>query len=170
MSDDENTLRIEVSGMPHPQPRPRHVTRQGMVSTMGPRVKAWRMRVAAAIDGAVANVGEAVIERFHDGALGLELLFRVPVTAKHAHWVGLAHHTDPDADNLAKPMMDELQNRKVVPNDGRIAELAVRKVWCRPEDGGCVMTLRRLASPRVGLGLTGQGERPEWLQSGEDGA
>lgn len=158
-------LRVEVLGSPHPQPRPRWVAGQGVVSTVGPRVKAWRLKLATAISEAALEVGEAVIERFHEGALALRIEFRIPVEAKHREWVGLAHHKTPDTDNLAKPVMDELQAANVLPDDGRIAELFVRKVWCRPQDAGCTLILAPLASPRVGRGLTGAGEKlgPSWL-------
>lgn len=164
-------LRIEVRGNPHPQPRPRHVPGQGVVSTIGPRVKAWRLRLADAIATAAADVGEAAIERFHEGALALRLEFRIPVTAGKAGWVGLAHHTTPDTDNLAKPVMDELQAAKVIPNDGRIAELAVRKVWCRPKEAGLVLVLAPLAAPKPGRGGRAQGEAPapDWLREGLEG-
>lgn len=164
MSENESesesgAVLIEVSGNPHPQPRPRWVAGQGMVSTMGPRVKAWRMRLAEAIAQAVADLGEAEFERFNNGAVGLVLEFRIPVEAKNAKWVGLFHHKTPDTDNLAKPVMDELTNAKVLPDDGRIAELVVRKRWCRPQDAGLTMTLARVPAPR-GLEL---GEWPGWL-------
>lgn len=166
---DLPTLRIEIRGMPHPQPRPRFVKGQGVVSTLAPRVKAWRLRLADAIATAALEVGEAEIERFHAGALALRLEFRIPVEAKRAAWVGLAHHTRPDTDNLAKPVMDELQAARVLPDDGRIAELTVRKVWCRPKDAGLVLLLEGLPAPKVGrpAGAGAQGEAPGWL-SGQD--
>lgn len=157
---DDDRLVIRVSGSPHPQPRPRWVAGQGMVSTMGPRVKAWRMRLADAIAQTVADVGEAVIERFHNGAVGLTLEFGIPVEAKNGKWVGMFHHRTPDTDNLAKPVMDELTRAAVLPDDGRIAELVVRKRWVRAQDAGVTLVLARLEAPRV----LERGEAPGWLR------
>lgn len=166
MSDESEVLRIEIRGNPHPQPRPRFVTGQGVVSTMGPRVKAWRLRLSTAMTEAVLAIGEAEVERFHQGALRLVLEFGIPAEAKHAAWVGLAHHLRPDTDNLAKPVMDELQAAKLLPDDGRIAELVVRKRWCRPADAGCVVLLAPLAAPKVGRPAGGKAEPPGWLEAG----
>lgn len=159
--DDDERLVIRVSGSPHPQPRPRWVAGQGMVSTMAPRVKAWRMRLADAIAQTVADVGEAVIERFHNGAVGLTLEFGIPVEAKNAKWVGLYHQKRPDTDNLAKPPADLLVKAGVLPDDGQVAELIVRKRWVRAQDAGLTMILRRLPAPRV----LERGEAPGWLRA-----
>jgi Holliday junction resolvase RusA-like endonuclease len=163
-------LRIDVRGMPHPQPRPRFVKGQGAVSTIGPRVKAWRMRLAAAISDAAVAIGEAEVERFHQGALSLRLEFRIPVQAEKPGWVGLYHHLPPDTDNLAKPVMDELQAAKILPDDGRIAELSVRKVWCRAQDAGCTVLLAMLPAPMIGRVPAGyeawaKAQAPGWLEA-----
>ena len=160
------TLRIEISGNPHPQPRPRFVKGQGVVSTIGPRVKRWRIALADAIHSAAADVGEAEVERLHNGALALELLFRIPAEAKRHDWIGQHHHLRPDTDNLAKPVMDELQAAHVLPDDGRIARLVVDKVWCHPRDAGCVIVLSGLKAPRVGR-PPGSGKAPAWLADAE---
>lgn len=164
MAARDNAIRIVVAGMPHPQPRPRWVAGQGMVSTLAPRVKTWRMRVAVAISEAAFDVGEAVIECMHEGALSLELEFRIPPPARRTGWIGLAHHTAPDTDNLAKPIMDELQNAKMLPNDGRIAELIVRKVWSRPCHAGCTILLKNLPAPFVGIRYENM---PKWLKESQ---
>ena len=161
MSTLEDAIRITISGMPHPQPRPRWVAGQGMVSTLAPRVKTWRMRVARAISDAAFDVGEAVIERMHEGCLSLSLQFNIPAPADKKTWIGLAHHRTPDTDNLAKPIMDELQNAKMLPDDGRIAELIVRKVWCKPADGGCTLVLKPLPAAYVGVR---HADMPRWLE------
>lgn len=162
MSENDEVLVIQVSGNPHPQPRPRWVAGQGMVSTMGPRVKAWRMRLAEAIAEAVADVGEAVVERLHNGAVSLVLEFRIPVEASKAKWVGLWHHKTPDTDNLAKPVMDELTKGGVWPDDGRVAELIVRKRWCTPKEAGLTLAIARVPAPAV----LERGEAPAWLREG----
>lgn len=153
-------LRVVISGMPHPQPRPRWVAGQGMVSTLAARVKTWRMRVAHAVSEAIFEVGENTVELLHDGALSLHLDFRIPIKGKYPHWIGMYHHTAPDTDNLAKPIMDELQRAKALPNDGRIAELVVRKQWCAPKDAGCTVLLQKVPAPFVGIRYE---NGPKWL-------
>lgn len=169
--NEPTPLRIEVRGNPHPQPRPRHVPGQGFVSTIGPRVKAWRLRLAAAIHEAALAIGEDAVERFHQGALRLDLLFSIPVPKGREGWIGLYHHLPPDRDNLEKPVMDELQAAKMIPNDGRIADGSFRKVWCRPKEAGLVLVLTPLAAPKPGRGGRAQGEAPapDWLREGLEG-
>lgn len=163
-----DTLRLEIRGNPHPQPRPRWVGGQGMVSTMGPRVKAWRMRLAKAMAEVVADLGEGYMEQFHEGAVSLELLFRIPAPGNKAKWIGLAHHQTPDTDNLAKPVMDELQSRRILANDGAIARLVVEKVWCEKDRAGCTIILQRLVAPYVGWRapprVDSEGPMPVWMR------
>lgn len=149
MSTDLPALRIEIRGVPHAQPRPRFVGGR-VVSTIGPRVKGWRLAVHNAAQEAALAVGEDAIEALNQFALRMDIEFRLPVPAKNPDWAGLAHWHKPDRDNLEKAVMDELQAAKVLLDDCRIAEGTFRKVWCRPKDAGCVVSLSALPGPPIG--------------------
>lgn len=161
-------LRIEISGVPHPQPRPRFVKGQGVVSTIAPRVKRWRLLVhMAAVDAAQA-VGEAEIEQLNRFPLSVDFEFRLPHPAGKAAWIGSPHWHRPDRDNLEKAVMDELQAARILDDDGRVAAGSFRKIWCRPCDAGCTVVLTAMPAPREGR--PAKDEAPGWLDAGQGAA
>jgi len=179
---EELALRFEVHGTPIPQPRPRFVGH--VVSTAGPRAKRWRQLVQAAVDEAAVALGEAVIEQIggtgeHEGGRGgasfrgvsLEMEFRFPVPSGKAAWIGRPHGLRPDSDNLAKLVMDVMQDAHVLVDDGRVADLRVRKVWSAARSAGATVVMRSMAQAQPvaaeaapgwlgATGIAGNEERP----------
>jgi len=153
-NDEELALRIEVHGTPIPQPRPRFVDGRA-VSTAGPRAKRWKHAVIQACEEAAIALGEAAIEQIggigdaeggrgggHYRGVSLEMEFRFPVPAGKPERVGRPHGLRPDSDNLAKLVMDSMQAAGLLKDDGRVADLRVRKVWATPRKAGCTVVMR----------------------------
>lgn len=172
MNDEELALRIEVHGTPIPQPRPRFVDGRA-VSTAGPRAKRWKHAVIQACEEAAIALGEGVIEQIggigdaeggrgggHYRGVSLEMEFRFPVPAGKSERVGRPHGLRPDSDNLAKLVMDSMQAAGLLKDDGRVADLRVRKVWATPRRAGCTVVMR----PMAGVGARERAqEAPDWL-------
>lgn len=163
------SVRIVVAGVPHAQPRPRFVNGVA-VSTIGPRIKRWRLMLQAAIQDAAHSIGEAELEVLNRFPLALAMEFRFQVPPKHKAWQGTPHWHKPDCDNLAKPVMDELVKARMIDDDARIARAGVSKLWASPLVGGPGMTLVLVAldGPRAGRPQkeAGAGEAPAWLEEG----
>lgn len=121
-----------VHGRPHPQPRPRFVDGR-VVSTADRKTAAWKALVVRAAREALANSGGQRLA----GAVRLEVEFRFKPPAKNADRIGKPHTQKPDADNLAKLVMDALTAARVFGDDALVAETVVRKVWHAA--GGCVV-------------------------------
>lgn len=129
------TAYFTVTGTPKGQPRPR-VTRFGTYN--GHSADEWK----AAVRAAWAESGCQPFPRH----LRMRLEFWMARPAGHLTKRGAftksapAHHTHkPDADNLAKAVLDALQDAGAYPDDSRIISLHVSKAWA--EQGGCRITI-----------------------------
>jgi Holliday junction resolvase RusA-like endonuclease len=130
-----------VAGIPRPQPRPRFVragSKIRAVSTASDLVKIWRLRVLRAVIHAVSG-SEPL-----SGALEVELVFTFapPRTAEGRSRIGQPHTQRPDADNLAKLVLDVMQAGRAFADDAKVARLTVVKAW--GEDQGAAVTVRQL--------------------------
>lgn len=129
-----------VLGHPASQPRPR-MTRTGRAYNP-PSADAWKacVRAAWSIHGD---------EAFGDSGLRLGLEFVMPRPA--AHWTSkgvlrssapVTHRSKPDLDNLAKAVMDALENAGAFANDCAVQDLRVLKRYGRQcETPGCWITI-----------------------------
>ncbi len=140
---------IDVKGTPRPQPRPRFV-RGRTVSTADANAKRWIASVEAATRAALAEHGQQT------GPLSVLLSFHFPTPKKDRH--GLPHTHVPDADNLAKLVLDSLMRAGLFKDDSAISCLVARKTWAASPSAGVSITIgpdRRVSLPQP----TG----PAWL-------
>lgn len=129
------TAYFTVTGTPKGQPRPR-VTRFGTYN--GHSADTWK----AAVRAAWAESGCQPFPRH----LRMRLEFFLQRPASHLTKAGQLtksapiHPTcKPDADNLAKAVMDALGDAKAYPDDARIISLHVSKAYAA--EGGCRITI-----------------------------
>lgn len=122
-------------GKPQPQPRPR-MTKAGHAYNP-PSADAWK----AAVRSAWASITAAPFPR----AIRLRLRFILP--RPKGHWTTKGKLVKdapaepigkPDVDNLAKAVMDALENAGAFPNDCAVLSLTVSKRYAdREESAGC---------------------------------
>jgi len=144
MSD---ALEIFVAGLPKGQPRPRAFARHGMVRMYDPATaEGWKSAIAAEWKASAPSrpqISEAV-------ALKLEFYF--PRPKAHFCKSGLRlsaprwHTQKPDADNLAKAVMDALSQIGVWRDDDQVALLQTSKRFGPFGDraSGCLIRLKVL--------------------------
>lgn len=114
-------LTLFAAGHPRPQPRPRFVGGR-VVSTLSPLARAWRETVASAVKSGMRRTPAWPC------GCALELVFVMPTRDKKRH--GRSHLIRPDVDNLAKAVMDVLEERGALPRgDADVCVLTVAKVW-----------------------------------------
>lgn len=113
---------FRVNGLPHGEPRHRHVVATGRVYTdTSHKAHAWKKSVRAAALDSLSLLSAPIEPIIPLGTpISLDLFFTFPRPAKHhvardkAREIrenAPAHHTaKPDADNLAKAVMDSLAN------------------------------------------------------------
>lgn len=111
---------LEVQGVPRPQPRPRFVKGR-VVSTADANAKRWIILVEA---GARAL---ADVKGKQSGPIAVAIGFRFPSKDKARH--GKPHLSRPDADNLAKLILDCLMRAGLIDDDACVSSLAVQKTW-----------------------------------------
>ena len=165
-------LLFTVRATPRPQPRPRFVNGR-VISTAKKTTVLWRLAVARAAKRALEDAGHGPGPAF-SGSIGLSLAFLFRPGDKFAYRIGEPHTQRPDADNLAKGVMDVLQSVGVFADDAKVAELACRKVWSAQP--GCHVRVWSIAptpgpgeGPQPDDGCLGYADAPEWL-SGPGGA
>lgn len=133
-------------GLPKGQPRPKAFHRKGMA---GARVydpgtaEGWKSQVAIA---ARPFIGQEPVTM----PLRLVLVFWFPRpkghfrSGKHANEkrdnAPTFHASKPDADNLAKAVMDALTVLRIWADDSQICDLSVRKRYADGQ-GGCSITI-----------------------------
>jgi len=143
------TIALFVAGTPKPQPRPRFVGGRA-VSTLDAKTNAWKGQIRAIVTHArMAN--ESMFARMGVGTpIELNLVFSFE-SERHT---GLHTHK-PDADNLAKLVMDVLVDAKAWEgDDSRVAVLYCRKQWCAPGEGGVAIEITATVADE---------EKPDWL-------
>jgi len=121
------TLAFFAAGIPKGQPRPRAFSRGGHARVFDPgTAEGWKACVAVA--------AQPHRSRFVDaGPLWVSLSFTFPRPKSHSTKKGLRpdapefHTAKPDADNLAKAVLDALTQINVWSDDAVIASLEVAK-------------------------------------------
>lgn len=138
---------IRVTGIPKGQPRPRAFVRGKRAAVYDPgTAENWKGDVARAcstLEGA----------RLHT-PLSVTMTFFLPRPKSHFGAGGdlkpsaprYMHDGKPDADNLAKAVLDALTNIGVWIDDDQVCELTVRKYWEQPRENppGCVIRMAEL--------------------------
>jgi len=149
---------ITVQGTPRSQPRGRAVGENRIVSIVDPRTKAWAASVRSAAQRCMDGLGgPKVTEAILGGKrcpLAMRVIFHIP-TKNPKDW-GKWHSAASryDLDNLEKLVMDELMGRKGCPlgsDDARIANKWGIKLWSRPRDAGCYVTLEQAGDPALAV-------------------
>jgi Holliday junction resolvase RusA-like endonuclease len=142
---------LNVPGIPRPQPRPRFVKGR-VVSTADANARRWISSVVRVAAETARVKGKA------EGPLSVCLGFTFP-TRDAKRW-GLPHLHRPDADNLAKLVLDAAMKAGLIADDATVSCLAIRKTWGRVGEEGLAMTLgpdRRVLLPAP------PNDRPDWL-------
>lgn len=138
-------LSVFVAGEPKGQPRPRAFVRGGRAAVYDPSTaEGWKSEVARAFaDHETAR---------HDGPFMVELRFEMRRPKSHFGKKGLKPSAPtrlfakkPDADNLAKAVLDALTSLKVWHDDDAVTDLIVRKRWADADGrSGCRVTIYQL--------------------------
>lgn len=136
------TVQLFVPGTPRPQPRPRFAKGR-VVSTADPLAARWTKACEFAASMTISHLGGAGMIPHYLGAkkepLKVELFFMFPAQRRDKDRYGKPHTRTPDADNLAKLVLDAFVRKGLVPgDDSRVCELYVKKEWCRVADAGCL--------------------------------
>lgn len=171
---------IVASGTPRPQPRPRFANGR-VISTADSNAKFWIRRVAHACKQAMDIVGgrQSMSELIGDGALTVKMQFRFsqggdPMAKPKAHkQTGKPHTSKPDADNLAKLVLDVMTRSGVIKDDMMVSSLTIDKVWSKNRDCGVTVHVTEYRPQFVPVGLTEkQGyppeeypDNPSWLKT-----
>lgn len=142
---------IKVAGSPKGQPRVRAFVRGGRAAVYDPgTAEGWKGSIAAAckeLEGLSLT-----------GPLVLSLTFYMPRPKSHFRANGtikatappMLHTNKPDADNLAKAVMDCFSAIRVWIDDDQVCELTVRKWWERPSDApGCKIMIFTLTEEEI---------------------
>jgi Holliday junction resolvase RusA-like endonuclease len=138
---------FRADGMPKGQPRPRAFSRGGRASVYDPgTAEGWKSCVAVA---AKDLRGGAI-----HSPLSVTMTFYLPRPKSHYRSNGALkptapvyiHDSKPDADNLAKAVLDALTTIQVWQDDDQVCELTVRKYWEQPgtHQPGCVVRIQEM--------------------------
>jgi Holliday junction resolvase RusA-like endonuclease len=121
-----------------------------VVSTVSPLARRWIATVEAAARVAVKEHGQ------QSGPLSVLMSFHFATPKKDRH--GQPHTFVPDADNLAKLVLDSLMRAGLFKDDSAVSCLLARKTWAPSPSAGVAITIgpdRRVSLPQP----TG----PAWL-------
>jgi Holliday junction resolvase RusA-like endonuclease len=125
-------LSLFIAGLPKGQPRPKACIRGRHAGVYDPgTADDWKMIVRHEVRKAWNGV---VI----DGPVSLSLVFYMPRPKSHYGRSGIKdsapiyHIGRPDADNLAKAVMDALSNLNVWEDDSAVCSLTVHKLYSKP--------------------------------------
>lgn len=141
---------VNVRGTPRPQPRPRFV-RGRVVSTADANAKRWISQVEAASRQAAGAKGRQA----GPVAVVIEFTFPTKDTSRH----GKPHTSRPDADNLAKLVLDSAMRAGLIGDDAAVSCLTVRKTWGSASQSGADLVL----APDARLVIPPDLGRPDWL-------
>lgn len=144
-----STLTFQVTGEPKGQPRPRAFARKmGNVHVArfydSDVADAWKRAVYLEVLEAAYRAGWQVTT----GPVSVSLNFAMPRPKSHTGAKGLkpsapVHHSGkPDADNLAKLVMDQItKSGKIWRDDSQVATLIVHKIWASGNESGCAVLI-----------------------------
>lgn len=132
-----------IPGTPKGQPRPRAFVRGNRAAVYDPgTAEGWKSEVARAME----PFENAKLE----GPFGVSLKFYMPRPKLHIGAKGLKpsaprslFYKKPDADNLAKAVLDALTSIAVWKDDDAVTDLVVRKRWANDRPG-CLLKIYRL--------------------------
>ncbi len=131
-------LEFWVSGVPKAQPRVKAFARG----------KHARVYTPDTADGWKAEVRRAALAKCPTpeplrGPLSVKLTFFMPRPKSRNH--DLWHTTKPDADNLAKAVLDALGDAGIWGDDAQVARLVVQKLYATgTNDAGCAVVIEQL--------------------------
>lgn len=139
------SIEFRVDGTPVGQPRPRACIRGKHAGMYDPgTAKAWKQQVKNAATVAFAKAGG-----FDEGIpLSVRLVFGMLRPKAHFKSIYVRpnapkwHTSKPDADNLAKAVLDALVDCKVIDDDKRVALLYASKSYSTA--AGCQITIGEL--------------------------
>ncbi len=131
-------LNLFVAGEPKAQPRVRAFARGRHARVYTPdTADAWKQAVVLAVR---AQLWQPI-----RGPVAVRLRFHMP-RPKRLPAAALWHTTKPDADNLAKAVLDALTDAGLWSDDAQVAELTALKTYARPIHGpGCVIEVAELS-------------------------
>jgi len=142
---------FRANGTPKGQPRPRAFVRGNRAAVYDPgTAEGWKSCIAVAcqeIEGALIHT-----------PLSVTLTFFLPRPKSHFRTSGqlkpaaprFMHDSKPDADNLAKAVLDALTGIRAWLDDDQVCELVVRKYWESERNGaqddppGCVIRITEM--------------------------
>lgn len=143
---------LRANGIPKGQPRPRAFSRGGKAAVYDPgTAEGWKSAVA---ESAKDLAGGSIIH-----PISVTLTFFMPRPKSHYRTNGglknavpvFMHSSKPDADNLAKAVLDALTVIRVWQDDDQVCELEVRKYWEQPgtHGPGCVIRVAKMMEVEV---------------------
>lgn len=115
-------LRVNVEGIPAPKGSKRVFRNGGMVE-QSPRLKEWDK----AVDSALSSQHSELYATVEGQPVAIELRFIFP--RPKSRKVELWHTVRPDADKLARAVLDSLTRQAVIGDDSQVARLVVEKVY-----------------------------------------
>jgi len=140
-----STLAFTVTGEPKGQPRPRAFARKmGNVHVArfydSDVADEWKRAVQIVVlDASIVHKWPLTL-----GPVAISLCFSLPRPKSHFGAKGLKasaplHHSGkPDADNLAKLVMDQItKSGRVWKDDSQVVSLRVEKLWASGNESGC---------------------------------
>ena len=140
-----STLAFTITGDPKGQPRPRAFARQmGNVHVArfydSDVADEWKRAVQIVVlDASIVHKWPLTL-----GPVAISLCFSLPRPKSHFGAKGLkpsapVHHSGkPDADNLAKLVMDQItKSGRVWRDDSQVVSLRVEKLWASGNESGC---------------------------------
>jgi len=137
-----------AKGTPKGQPRPRAVAIGGNVRMYTPSiVKAWRQSIKIAVFNEGVKPENAMCGPI---SVNLGFIFERPKThyrtGKYAHLlkkdIPQAHTKKPDADNLAKAVLDVLTELKFWVDDSQVTHLTITKQY--GDKSGCQISIAEI--------------------------
>ena len=151
-------LTINVIGNPIPQgSKVANHHGHGVRDANARKLKPWRAKLAAAARAAAHADGWETL----DGPIRVTIKLSHPRPAAHyrtGRYSGLLKPdaprwkaTRPDADKLARAVLDALTDARVIKDDSRIAWLSVFDMWTNDpdNDGGCLVYVSPLAEGEI---------------------
>jgi len=140
-----STLAFTVTGEPKGQPRPRAFARKmGAIHVArfydSDAADEWKRAVQIVVlDASIVHKWPLTL-----GPVAISMCFSLPRPKSHFGAKGLkasapVHHSGkPDADNLAKLVMDQItKSGKVWRDDSQVVSLRVEKLWASGNESGC---------------------------------